>query len=70
MDGFNVPIYLATGVPILEETAVRPKCPTCGTNEWLRTEESPDGFEGKCVNKHMINTDPNTGELYNCATSS
>lgn len=68
MSGFNVPIYLATGVPIAEEEVMKPKCPTCGTDDWVTTTEDQFGFEGKCVNKHLICTDPATGRLYNCAT--
>lgn len=38
-------------------------CPTCATPVWIRWD--PDAREGKCQNKHMVMSDPATGELYN-----
>lgn len=43
------------------------KCPTCGTQRWINWDH--DARSGKCENKHLVMTDPETGLLYNCATS-
>lgn len=42
-------------------------CPTCDTQKWAQWNH--DSRSGKCENKHVVMTDPETGLLYNCATS-
>lgn len=44
-----------------------PVCPTCGTDVWIRWDIREGS--GKCQYKHLISTDPSTGQLINVATS-
>ena len=40
-----------------------PVCPTCGTDVWIHWD--PRAQEGKCQYRHMVVTDPFSGDLYN-----